>query len=151
MRRLAHRVALIIVVLATLSVPTKGSATPSGALASQGTRSHARCDIIGTSGSDTLRGTNAGETICGLGGNDQLVGQGGNDLLIGGPGQDMLSGFLGNDVLRGGPGNDTLRGWAVETLSGADPAETSSRLTGVRIRRSAERAGTSSFTQRGPT
>jgi Ca2+-binding RTX toxin-like protein len=68
----------------------------------------ARCTIVGTARSETLRGTSKKDVICGLGGNDRIRGRGGNDVLIGGPGRDSVNGNSGRDRLYGNGGNDKL-------------------------------------------
>jgi Ca2+-binding RTX toxin-like protein len=68
----------------------------------------ARCTIVGSNRSQTLRGTSKKDVICGLGGNDRITARGGNDVVIGGPGRDTVNGQSGRDRLYGNGGNDRL-------------------------------------------
>ncbi len=63
-------------------------------------------NLIGGSGSDTIRGNAGNNFISGGAGNDLIVGRHGNDVLQGAAGNDILVGGLGADALKGGAGTD---------------------------------------------
>lgn len=63
-------------------------------------------NLIGGSGSDTIRGNAGNNFINGGSGHDLIIGRHGNDTLLGGAGNDILVGGLGADALNGGAGTD---------------------------------------------
>src|SRR4051794_5389614 len=70
------------------------------------------CDIVGTSGGETIDGTSNAEVICGMGGADTINGLEGNDKIYGGDAIDTIDGGQGADSIFGLGGCDTLVGGA---------------------------------------
>ena len=92
---------------ATIVIVDLGTGRPVSGSSALGKKT-ARCTIVGTARSETLRGTSKKDVICGLGGNDRIQGRAGNDVVIGGPGRDTVNGNSGRDRLYGNAGNDKL-------------------------------------------
>ena len=92
-----HRAALVVAVLASLTLTLAGPA--------QAKR------MLGTKGSDTIVGTAKADVIKARGGNDRVKGGRGRDRLRGGRGADRLNAVDGlrDRLVRGGPGKDVCR------------------------------------------
>jgi Tol biopolymer transport system component len=97
------------------------------------------CDVVGTSGADTLAGTPGRDSICGLpgadviragAGNDRIEGGSGGDTIYPGPGRDVVAAWEGNDriyardgerdVIDCGPQRDTVYADRVDKLSSCE-------------------------------
>ena len=92
-----HRAALVVAVLASLTLTLAGPA--------QAKR------MLGTKGSDRIVGTAKADVIKARGGNDRVKGGRGRDRLRGGRGADRLNAVDGlrDRLVRGGPGKDVCR------------------------------------------
>ena len=101
-----RRVALLLMVLASVPWQPAAAAPEDGSARCQGRRA----TIVGTDRGERLRGTRRRDVIVARGGRDVIVGGGGSDVVCAGAGRDRVQTGDGDDHVGGGGGADLLDG-----------------------------------------